>query len=124
MVDEGVVVVRTGGREARVAAGEHWPACAPAPVLPAAHASAPAPAPAHHRAWHKAAAMAAVSSTLADQNDLFAAALAAKRRDDTREAVYWLDRLLDRYPDGPMAGSARAQRQRLLDGTGAGPTAP
>jgi hypothetical protein len=123
-VDEGVVVVRAGGREARVAAGEQWPVCAP---LPAARASTPAPAarvsaPAHHRS-HKLAATA--SSTLAEQNDLFAAALAAGRRGDAREAVYWLDRLLERYPDGPMAGSARAQRQRLLEGGGgAGATAP
>jgi TolA-binding protein len=84
-------------------------------------AAARASVPAFHRA-HKLAALP--SSTLAEQNDLFAAALSAGRRGDTREAVYWLDRLLDRYPDGPMAGSARAQRQRLLDGAGAGPTAP
>ena len=55
-------------------------------------------------------------STLADQNDLMAAALAARSRGDVTEAMRWLDRLVARFPDGQLADSARAQRRRLLDG--------
>ncbi|MDB4936357.1 MAG: hypothetical protein JWP87_3329, partial [Labilithrix sp.] len=42
-VSEGVVVVRHAGAEVRVAAGERWPACAPAPAERRAEAPAPAP---------------------------------------------------------------------------------
>jgi len=57
------------------------------------------------------------TSTLAEQNDLMAAALSARQRGNVAEALRWLDRLLDRYPDGQLAGSARAERRRLvLDG--------
>ena len=54
-------------------------------------------------------------STLAEQNDLFAAALAARRRGDLGEAIHWLDRLIARYPKGQLIDSARAERQRLLE---------
>ena len=53
------------------------------------------------------------ASNLAQQNDLFAAALAARRRGDLREAARWLDQLIDGYPTGPLALAARDQRQRL-----------
>jgi TolA-binding protein len=57
-------------------------------------------------------------STLAEQNDLFAAALSARRRGDLGEAVHWLDRLIARYPDGQLIESARAERKRLLEAGG------
>jgi hypothetical protein len=60
------------------------------------------------------AAATAPDSSLAIQNDLFGAALSAARRSENREALYWLRRLLDRYPDGPLAASARAEEQKLM----------
>ena len=134
-VDEGVVVVRHGSIEARVAAGGHWPDCGPATAPPAAaqpsrrtrHAggvaparslaaapSAPAPASAIADDRAAAAAEALRASTLAEQNDLFAAALAAGRRGDVEEAQHWLDQLIDRYPNGQLVDSARAERARLI----------
>jgi len=119
-VQEGVVSVRFAGGEARIAAGSVWPVCAapvptprvhphPTHTPPKATASAPAPgAPAD-------------PSTLAEQNDLFAAALAARRRGDVTDAIRWLDRLIARYPTSPLIDSARAERQRLL-GAGAART--
>ena len=74
---------------------------APRPAAPAAAVAAAAPSD---------------PSTLAEQNDLFAAALAARRRGENAEAMRWLDRLIARYPDGPLIDSARAERRRLVDG--------
>ena len=124
VVHEGVVAVRFGGGEVRLAAGSTWPACAPTAAAP------PAPAPArigHARAARVQAAPAASvgtpvtavdSSTLAEQNDLFAAALAARRRGELGEAIRWLDRLIARYPNGQLIDSARAERQRLIESGG------
>jgi len=123
VVHEGVVAVRFEGDEVRLTAGSTWPNCA-TPAAP------PAPPPArigHARAPHAQIAPpagsgspAAVvdSSTLAEQNDLFAAALAARRRGDAGEAIRWLDRLIARYPNGQLIDSARAERQRLIESGG------
>jgi len=120
MVQEGVVVVRFARGEVRLAAGSVWPACPPS--VPAVHGS-----PSRTRQSHAAApvpdgarapARRADPSTLAEQNDLFAAALAARRRGDLGEAIHWLDRLIARYPTGQMIDSARAERQRLIEGGG------
>ena len=80
VVHEGVVAVRFGGGEVRLPAGLVWPTCPPA-------AAAPPPARRARPARAHAAPAAAVAapprsdpSTLAAQNDLFAAALAARRR--------------------------------------------
>jgi ferric-dicitrate binding protein FerR (iron transport regulator) len=122
-VSEGVVVVRHASGEVRLPAGAVWPACeqARAPVV-SGPARRSTPAPRHHRASREAAARteapavadAPPGSTLAEQNDLFAAALAAGRRGDLQEAVYWLDQLLARYPTGQLSDSARATRRRFL----------
>jgi len=68
-------------------------------------------------------APASNASTLAEQNDLMAAALSARQRGNVEEARRWLDRLLDRYPAGQLADSARAERRRLL-GDGLSPREP
>jgi hypothetical protein len=131
VVQEGVVAVRHGGSEVRVAAGSVWPTCVPppAPAAPEVHAAAmhrtrahgaghgtivdPAPAP---------AAVAVDPSTLAEQNDIFAAALAARQRGNRAEAIRWLDRLIARYPVGQLGDSARAERRRLIEGPGPAPS--
>jgi outer membrane protein assembly factor BamD (BamD/ComL family) len=51
---------------------------------------------------------------LTDQNDLYAAAVAARRAGKFGEAVAGYDRLLARYPDGPLAEAATVERLRLL----------
>jgi hypothetical protein len=126
-VQEGVVAIRAGAAELRLTAGSRWPDCQP-PRAPAAERPA-------HRSHVVASPAAAVppqspepaptptltidsASTLADQNDLFAAALAAGRRGDANEAVRWLDRLIARYPTGQLAASARAERRRLIESAG------
>jgi ferric-dicitrate binding protein FerR (iron transport regulator) len=122
-VDQGVVVVRHDGIESRVAAGEHWPICAPSaatprrPARPAIHALLAPPEPARIAA----PLTAPEPSTLAAQNDMFAAAVSARRRGQTGEALRLVDDLLRRFPDGPLAPDAHAERRRLLADPGQAP---
>ncbi|HEX7508037.1 MAG TPA: FecR family protein [Polyangia bacterium] len=59
-------------------------------------------------------AQAASLSHLAEQNDLFSAAMAAERQGQHDLALRKLDDLIGRYPGGPLSESARAERQRIL----------
>jgi hypothetical protein len=103
-VTEGAVVVRAAGSETMVAAGDKWPHCAVASNAPvAADPKRAAPPP-------------ALQSQLADQNDLFAEAVAAKRRGAAGIAIATFDRFLAKYPSSPLAESAAAERMRLLRG--------
>jgi ferric-dicitrate binding protein FerR (iron transport regulator) len=56
----------------------------------------------------------AAVSRLAEQNDLFSAAMAAERQGQHDLALSKLDDLIGRYPVGPLSESARAERQRIL----------
>lgn len=133
-VTEGVVVVRSRGVEARVGAGEAWPrGCVPpaaAPSTPSTPippigASAPRPTPSSSAALVVAAAprpsataptssAAAPRDGLAEKNDLFSSALAAKRRGDLRTALSGFGAYLTQYPGGELAENAAAQRLGLL----------
>ena len=53
-------------------------------------------------------------SHLAEQNNLFSAAMTAEHRGDHTTAVGKLDQLIQRFPDGPLTESARAERKRIL----------
>ena len=53
-------------------------------------------------------------SRLAEQNDLFSAAMTAERQGQHDLALRKLDELVTRYPGGPLSESARAERQRIL----------
>jgi ferric-dicitrate binding protein FerR (iron transport regulator) len=126
-VFEGVVRVKRSGRQWRIAAGERWPAdCRPAaqPAPQPGHTSRALPAaPPRARARTSpnagpprviaTAPEPAPSSTLAEQNDLFAAAMDARRRGDLEETRRRLDEMLARFPFGALAESARAERAKL-----------
>ncbi len=111
-VQEGVVVVRHAGGEVRLQAGARWPDCHPLRAAAQVRRHAVTDVPHGHEP--AAARELAHASTLAEQNDLFAAALAAGRRGDFDEAVRWLDRLIARHPTGQLTDSARAERRRFL----------
>jgi ferric-dicitrate binding protein FerR (iron transport regulator) len=113
-VHEGVVVVRHAGGEVRLQAGARWPDCHP-PRAAAAPVRRHAVTEVSRVPEPAAARELAHASTLAEQNDLFAAALAAGRRGEFDEAVRWLDRLIARHPTGQLTDSARAERRRFLD---------
>ena len=103
-VTEGVVSVRHVGSEDRVPAGDRWPAgceAAPPPPATAARAAAGATPP---------------GSTLAQQNDLFASAVAARHRGDARAALALLDRFTSLYPSSPLAEGVMVERMRILRG--------
>ena len=56
------------------------------------------------------------ASALAEQNELFAAALSARRRGDTSAALGTLEKLITRYPSSALAENAMVERMRLLTG--------
>jgi ferric-dicitrate binding protein FerR (iron transport regulator) len=104
VVTEGAVVVRHAGLEKRVAAGEQWPSDCIAPV----EISAPMPPSA------AVSTLPSVASSLAEQNDLFAEAIIAKRTGESQTALTTFDRFLATYPSSPLAQSASVERMRLL----------
>lgn len=113
-VTEGVVTVAQGGVLARVPAGSRWPGpCVPEPLSPP---PPPPPPLAHHRPAAPAvvAAEPTAPSALAEQNDLFTAAVGARHRGDGPLAVSGLDRLLSRWPGCALAEAAAVERVKAL----------
>jgi ferric-dicitrate binding protein FerR (iron transport regulator) len=81
------------------ARAEVLPSRVPPPSLaPAPPDSTSSPAPVSH---------------LAEQNDLFSAAMAAERRGEHETALRTLNQLIERFPGSPLGESARAERQRI-----------
>ena len=122
-VSEGVVVVRSLGREARVEAGHHWPLGCPEGTVPSVRPAPErakvsvkrAPASAHASSATSDSAESAPLSTLAVENDLFSSALDAGRAGDRREAVELLNVLLARFPNSPLRQSAESARAKLSE---------
>ena len=56
-------------------------------------------------------------STLAEQNDRFSAAIAAKRSGDASGAIAAFERFVAAYPTSPLAESALVERMKLLAST-------
>jgi len=119
-VTEGVVVVRGNAGETRVAAGESWPsgcvAGAPTPSTSVAVVTPPAPSVSAAPAPHPIVSVSASASVdaLAAKNDLFASALAAKRRGELHVALAAFESYLTKYPSGELVESASAQRMAIL----------
>jgi hypothetical protein len=115
-VYEGTVTIRHAGAEERVEAGSSWPrGC----VAVSARASSLAGAATRGRAPSAAAtakAPAVSASSLVEQNDLFAAALASKQAGDVGAAIERFAAFTSRYPASPLAESAAAHRMKLLRG--------
>ena len=119
-VTEGIVVVRSSGRESRVQAGGLWPSGCPeqaevAATLPPAvsHPHSPHPAPRRAVADRAPDPEPASPSPLATENDLFDAARKAESAGDKSGAVRLLDVLLARFPLSPLKESAALERERL-----------
>jgi hypothetical protein len=114
-----------------------------APSMPAPAARAPLPEPLARTAPHKLAARSAGTpvattpsstktqpaaepapseraqpptpvSSLAEQNDLLSAAMSSERQGQHDMALRRLDLLIERYPEGPLLETARAERQRIM----------
>lgn len=143
-VQEGRVEVRAGGKVLMLVGGEQWTSLCTRPAeLPPAQAVTEASAPLRPRATERLAtngerrassnrvaatatkasdALAAstvegsnaATSSLSEQNDLYAAAEAARRAGRSGEALATYGRLLARFPRGQLAESAFVERVRLL----------
>jgi ferric-dicitrate binding protein FerR (iron transport regulator) len=132
-VFEGVVAVRKGGAVTLVGAGGVWPTGChrrpevtplplPAPLPATAPAPAPrtlaqAPRPRRAQASPPPPAPAPPSdpaSTLAEQNDLFGRAMAARRRGDRQGALESFFELERRFPASPLGEASMVERMRLV----------
>lgn len=122
-VFEGVVTVRNAGDEQRIEKGGQWAApCAQPPAMamaPEAVASGSEPldettsrAPRTPAAQPQSAPPAPASS-LSEQNRAFALAVSAHRAGDLERAAREFDRLIERFPEGPLVESACVQRLKL-----------
>jgi hypothetical protein len=141
-VSEGEVWVRSGGKQVMLHPGQTWfVPCAEEPSAQSASTESSQSAPTPHSITagsstrfpsHKnLPAKTAPSSTtdeakaptlpasyLALQNDLMTSAMKAERLGRHKEALRKLDQLLNRFPDGPLAETARTKRQRILSAQG------
>jgi hypothetical protein len=117
-VVRGSVLVIHGGEERLVAAGENWSsrtrAPAPAPSTAAAEVSQ-GEAPLRPRG----APRSSPALSLTEQNRLFQASLDARDAHDDARAVRYLDELLSRFPNTPLADQAKTARFRALERLGA-----
>jgi hypothetical protein len=95
-----VTGARVSRRFASARAGERRRAAEPAEAVAAAPATTPVP-PAN-------------ASDLTAQNDLFAAAVRAKKTGELREAARLFGKLMDEHPRGPLVESAAVQRMKAL----------
>ena len=118
-VEEGTVIVRQGGKEAILRAGDTWPGDCASPAASGALARSapssalPIAAETPPRAEESATATTE-ASTLAEQNDSFASAVAAKTSGDALGAIARFEAFLAKYPGSPLAESATVQRMHLL----------
>jgi ferric-dicitrate binding protein FerR (iron transport regulator) len=122
-VEEGTVIVRQAGKEATLRAGDTWPGDCAAPAASGALARSASPSAlpiatetpprAEARAEERVTATTE-ASTLAEQNDSFAAAVAAKTSGDAVGAIARFEGFLAKYPGSPLAESATVQRMHLL----------
>jgi hypothetical protein len=124
-VSEGVVEVRSGGLSSFVHPGESWPAHCSAGTATVAKTEEPGRTSSAPRAATPGGALrgsapsasvepVTVASRLAEQNDLFAQGVAARRSGDSARAISAFDTLLSRYPSSALAESATAERMRAL----------
>jgi hypothetical protein len=139
-VSRGKVLVRQGSRETSLSAGGAWTSATPPEeaaaaveleedslVSPLAEAAAPS-AMGAPEALHRVPAVAAGdpatpraeprTTTLADENRLFAAAMAAKRAGRDADTVRYLDEILAHFPQSSLVPNVRVERFRALQRLG------
>jgi FecR protein len=117
-VTEGVVGVEWSGGERKLTMGMSLVV----PDVPPALTAAPTPSSALDPAVESPpveTSASTPSSTLAAENALLAEAMTSRRDHQDERALARLDRLLTRYPASPLAETARVERLRVLEETGA-----
>ena len=140
-VSRGKVLVRQGSRETSLSAGGAWTSATPPEetaaaaaeveddslVSPLAEAAVPS-AMGAPEALHRLPAVAtgapappaaeSRTTTLADENRLFAAAMAAKRAGRDADTVRYLDEILAHFPQSSLVPNVRVERFRALQRMG------
>jgi ferric-dicitrate binding protein FerR (iron transport regulator) len=127
-VFEGVVAVRRGSAVTLVGAGGVWPSGChrrPAAEAPSVAPAAPVAQPVEPRPRRLAVRAPALppptpapdpGSTLAEQNDLFGRAVAARRAGDRQGALERFLELERRFPSSPLGEASMVERMRLVAG--------
>ena len=82
------------------------------PTLPSSASTEPAPPPLapSGRASGRTGVRESPASELAEQNRLFQAAMAARKKGNDQGVVRFCDQLLNQYPDSPLAAEAKSER--------------
>ena len=122
LVSEGVVTVRSSGHEERLFPGDDWRSkCLGGNARLRVEASVQNRSTALRKArrvsgpsFPEGVSPAGTASVLAAQNDLFTAAVRAKRAGRTSDALNLFERFIRDYPSSSLVESALAQRMRLF----------
>jgi ferric-dicitrate binding protein FerR (iron transport regulator) len=128
-VTEGSVAVRRDGTEILLHAGDRWSSGSAVArerevepkVEPATKPNPPTKRTVIGTA--KGAELSEKSSSLAAENRLLQAAMAARQQGDARRAVQLASELLTRFPASPLAEEALVERMRALFSAGGAPAA-
>jgi hypothetical protein len=121
-VTEGRVSVASGGREIFLAPGASWSSARSPEATPPNSGALDDAAEARRDGDDGAGRIK--QSTLRAENELFKAALAARRAGNAKRAIELVDELLRRYPGTPLENAARAERARAEDSGRGKPQTP
>jgi FecR protein len=116
IVTEGVVTVDSAQGERTLTAGTELVTL---PDAPAPQAASATPTPAAAPATEPSAPAANSPSTLGAENALLSQAMRLHRGGQTDRALGLLDAFVGRYPGSPLMETARVERLRILEETGA-----
>jgi hypothetical protein len=114
-VTEGRVSVASNGREIFLTPGASWSSARAAEATPLTGVAIDAGAAAARREGNGDGESRIKRSTLRAENELYKAALAARRAGNTKRTIELVDELLRRYPGTPLENAARDERARAED---------
>lgn len=115
-VYEGVVAVRVGPAETDVSAGQAWPPdCVDRALTKEKSPTATSrPSGAPRAGSTTTSSSDSARPQVAEQNDMYARALAAREDGDADRAIAAFERLVAKYPACPLAENAIAERMKVL----------
>ena len=113
-----VWVMQRGERRATLGAGTRWRSTAEVSTAPRAEAPAPVARAEEGRVRARSSRAAEAQGTLAEENRLYEAALAARNAGDDRRAAEGFGQLLARHPRTVLSEQSLAERFRALDRSG------
>jgi ferric-dicitrate binding protein FerR (iron transport regulator) len=119
VVTEGLVSVDSGGRQLLLGPGSHWSSAPRASAAQNPIETAPVEiGPSPSASSEPGSIAGGRRSTLGAENELFRAAMAARRDGNPEKVLLLTDRLLHAYPGTPLGSDARALRAEALEKLG------